>query len=440
MMRGCRACEMKTEMQIRMSKRLGLPAACMAVAALLLSRDVFGGTVNRWLLLAVIAVALLLLDAGETRLFVFFLMPLYAGLPGNFITLLLLLKFCVLALREEQRFHFPVRAVVCGMLFAVYVLIQNLMQDSASVYAFALCAEIPLLLFLSADRAPFPPRRAANIYTVSVVLAGVCALSVYAGEHSLAEIMSGAIRFGDTYGAGGMRMELDPNFLGFFCLSGIAAHIELLRRRMHRSFWGWVFSVLLIMTLGFLGLIGLSRAFLLCLGGLVFLELAACARSPKRFFHAVLFTFFMIGAGTACLHLTAPSLLPAAAERFTDADLWNGNGRAALIVRWWHAFLESPRTLLLGTGLFRTNVHVTALQYLFGLGLVGSIPAFCFAGACARSVGFRIFRGGWIPAVTVAVMSCTVPAACSLSALFPLVFTVCFSAHFGGAELPETAE
>ena len=431
---------MKNGMQIRMSKRLGLPAACMAVAVLLLSRDVLGGAVNRWLFLVVIAAALLFLDAGETRFFMFFLMPLYAGLPGNFITLLLLSKFFALALREKRRFRLPMGAVICGVLFAVYVLIQNLMLGDTSAYSFALCAEIPLLLFLSADCAPLPPRRAANIYAMSVVLAGICALSVYAGEHSLAEIMSGAIRFGDTYGAGGMRMELDPNFLGFFCLSGIAAHMELLRRRIHRRFSGQVLSVVFIMALGFLGLVGLSRAFLLCLGGLVFLELAACARRPKRFFRAVLFTFFMLGAGALTLHLTAPSLLPAAAERFADADLWNGNGRMALMQYWWRAFLESPRTLLFGTGLFRTNVHVTALQYLFGLGLVGSIPAFCFAGACARSVGFRIFRGGWIPAVTAAVMSCTVPAACSLSALFPLIFAVCFSAHSGGAELPETAE
>lgn len=422
---------MENRMRISMPKRIGLSAACIAVAALLFSRDVLGATVSRWLFLAVIAAALLLLDAGETRLFVFFLMPLYAGLPGNFITLLLLLKFFALALREEHRFRLSVGAVVCGVLFAAYVLIQNLVRGSISVYPFAFCAEIPLLLFLSADRVPLLPRRAANIYAVSVTIAGICALSVYAGEHSFSEIVSGAVRFGDDYGEGGMRMELDPNFLGFFCLSGIAAHMELLRRRIHRRVSGQVLSVLFIMLLGLLGLVGLSRAFLLCFGGLVFLELAACARSPKRFFRAVLFTFFMLGAGTLILHLTAPSLLPAVAERFADADLWNGNGRVALMEYWWRAFLESPRTLLFGTGLFRTNVHVTALQYLFGLGIVGSLPAFCFAGACARSVGFRIFRCGWIPAATAAVMSCTVPAACSLSALFPLVFAVCFSAQSG---------
>ena len=103
-----------------------------------------------------------------------------------------------------------------------------------------------------------------------------------------------------------------------------------------------------------------------------------------------------------------------------------------LIRRWYTAFTESTWSLLFGTGLFRTNVHVTALQYLFGLGLVGMLFLFPAFIGIARGLGFRFCRRGCIPAVVTAVMSCSIPAACSLSALFPFLFALMVSGCLSG--------
>ena len=411
----------------RRHDKLCLGVGIAVIAALLLCRDVWNVTIGKlWFVLAV-ALVLLFLDAAHTRLLVFFLFPLYSGLPGNYITLLLLLKLIILGIRKRERYHFSAVTAACGVIFALFVVAQNLMYGDLTAYHFALCAEIVLLFLFCMGEGRPSLRASANLYAVAVILAGVCSLFVYARIYSFSEIFSGFIRFGDDYGAGGMKMSLDPNFLGFFCLSAMAAHMELLRRERGRA-WETALSVLFLPTLGLLGLIGLSRSFILCLAGLIFLELAACVRKPRRFFVALFCLVLLLGGGLLIAQALMPSLIRTLISRFSSADVWSGNGRIELIVEWWQRFTSSPRTVLLGTGLFHTNVHMTVLQYLFGLGVFGGTAAMIFYIGCAKCAGLRLTVHGKIPTVAVFVLSCALPAACSLSALFPMVLAACFSA------------
>jgi len=389
---------------------------------------------SRILFLLTVFAALLFLDAEETRLFVFFLMPLYAGLPGNYITVLFIGKLLFLALSERTHFRISEPCAICAFLFAVYVLIQNLVLGYVGTYHFAFCAEILLLVLLVSDGSPIPLRRMAEIYSVSVLISGVCALFVCAFENSFEDIFTGSIRFGDAYGAGGMRMTLDPNFLGFSCLSGIAAHVEFLRRKLLANTAEKVsrrdifVSLFLIVSLGFFGLIGLSRTFFVCVAVLSLFELIACARTPRMLARCLLFLSLFAALGLAATAVFFPVLTNAAVSRFQSADLAGANGRVTLIVRWGSAFMSSAGTLLFGVGLFHTNVHFTALQYAFGLGIVGCVPAFLLFGFCGRKIGFCLRQRGKIPVLIAGLMSCAVPAACSLSALFPLVFALYASA------------
>ena len=137
----------------------------------------------------------------------------------------------------------------------------------------------------------------------------------------------------------------------------------------------------------------------------------------------------------AAVSVFLPELIKTAVSRFQSADLAGANGRVTLIKEWGNAFMSSAGALLFGVGLFRTNVHFTALQYVFGLGIVGCIPAFSLFGFFVRGIGLTLRKKGKIPASIAALMSCAVPAACSLSALFPLVFALYASA--GLARFPD---
>lgn len=410
---------------------------CAGLGLLLLFRDVLCVPVNRIFFLLIVFAALACLDAEETRLFVFFLMPLYAGLPGNYITVLLIGKLLFLALSDAERFRISVPCTVCSVLFAAYVFIQNLSLGYVSTYHFAFCAEILLLMLLVSDSAPIPLRRMAKLYSASVLISGVCALFVCAGENSFADILTGAVRFGDVYGTGGMRMTLDPNFLGFSCLSGIAVQAELLRRlfaagKAKEKRRDVFVSLFFIVLLGFFGLIGLSRTFFVCAAVLLLFELIACARTPRMLVRCLLFLSLFAVFAFAAVSAFLPELMKTAVSRFRSADLAGANGRVTLMKEWGSAFMSSADTLLFGVGLFRTNVHFTALQYVFGLGIVGCIPAFSLFGFCVHRIGLSLRKGGKIPASIAVLMSCAVPAACSLSALFPLVFALYASAGLAG--------
>lgn len=415
--------------------RLALPVACVGIASLLLVRDGLLISIGRLPFLFIACAALLFLNAEDTRLFLIFLLPLYPGLPGNYLTLLFAVKWIFLAFYEKERFRLSVWTAVFSFLFTAYLWMQNLILGDMSVYHFALGAEILLLVLFISDKTSVSLRRAVPVYSASVLISGTAALLVFAGEHSLGDIFSGAVRFGDVYGADGMHMTLDPNFLGFSCLAGIAAHAELLRcaAQVRMSFRKeMAASLIWMLTLLFFGTIGLSRSFLLCIAGLAVLELLALVKAPHLFGKAVLFLSLLCAALLGLSAWLVPELLLSLGARFDPDELVGANGRVMLIRRWYTAFTESIWSLLFGTGLFRTNVHVTALQYLFGLGIVGMLFLFPAFIGIARGLGFRFCRRGCIPAVVTAVMSCSVPAACSLSALFPFLFALMVSGCLSG--------
>ncbi len=60
---------------------------------LLMMRDSFGHAINKYLLLLICAVPTLTFNVSNLCVFYAFLFPLYIGLPGNYITLVLFIRF-----------------------------------------------------------------------------------------------------------------------------------------------------------------------------------------------------------------------------------------------------------------------------------------------------------------------------------------------------------
>ncbi len=408
------------------ARRYSLPVSCFLVGFFAVLRDVMEFSLSKYIFLFICVIALVLMKTEHVALFLFFLIPLYAGLPGNYLTILFLVRLGFSFYHERKQREISVPMAVFTIGFVAFLFIQNLTKGYASVYHYALCMEICLLFLLCETKIRFSARSALTLYAIGTTLVGFSALAVYAREYSLGAILSGLVRFGDIYGEGGMRMTIDPNFLGFLCIAGIALEIEAVRRDLMEGIMKWktLVSVLLLIPLAFLGFVGLSRAFFVCLFLLMICEIFLCARRPKGLFLCLfalglcaILGYFVISAHFSALFQT---LL----DRFSLSDMQNANGRLDLIREWLAKWLSTAETFLFGVGLFETNVHFTALQYLFGLGIVGAFFAFGFAYFWAKKVGFRVGKENFIPILVVAVMSCAVPAAASLSAFFPLVAVV----------------
>ncbi len=407
---------------IDLLRKRTMPMACALIACLLVLRDLFGLFVPKLVFLMICVAALFFMKTEQVTLFLFFLVPLYAGLPSNFLTVFLLIRLLISVFYERKTLVFSVPAAVSCCMFCGYILAQNLLFGYTSIYEYALCAEILLLFFLHGEK-PKRPRTALTLYALAVILAGFCALAVYAREYSLADILSGYLRFGDIYGEGGMRMTIDPNFLGFLCIAGIALETEALRADLKRAILKkeTVISVCLLMPLLFLGFVGLSRSFFVCLLFLLICEFAVAVRRPFSLF--VYFSVMGLFSVLASVVIRSyfGELLQTLFDRFAWNEVQNANGRVTLIFEWLLAWTSSLDNFFFGVGLFETNVHMAALQYVFGLGIVGAGCAFSFCFFWGESVGFRLKGYRIIPFLVTALMSCTVPAAASLSAFFPLV-------------------
>ena len=418
--------EEKGENKMSYARKYILPVSCMGVGFFVVLRDVLGFSVSKYIFLLICVIALVLMKTEQVALFLFFLVPLYAGLPGNYLTIFVLVRLGVSFYRERKRREISVPLAVFTIGFVAFLFVQNLINGYTLVYHYAICMEICLLFLLSELKIDFSARHALTLYALGTALVGFAALSVYAGEYSFSAIFSGEIRFGDIYGEGGMRMTIDPNFLGFHCLCGIALETEAIRRDLTKGIMKreTPVSALLLIPLVFLGFIGLSRAFFVCLFLLIFCELLLCARTPKGLMYCLLALGFCAVLGYFVISLHFSSLFQTLLDRFSLSDIQNANGRLVLIEKWLWEWLSTAERFLFGVGLFQTNVHFTALQYLFGLGICGAFFAFGFFYFWTKSVGFCLKKEGLVPFLTVFLMSCSVPAAASLTAFFPLVAVV----------------
>ena len=411
------------------ARRYILPVSCIGVGFFVVLRDVLGVSVSKYIFLLICVSALVLMKTEHVALFLFFLVPLYAGLPGNYLTIFFLVRLGASFYHERKRREVAVPLAVFALGFIVFLFVQNFIKGYTSVYHYAICMEIGLLFLLSELKLDFSARHALTLYVLGTALVGFAALSVYAEEYSLSAILLGQIRFGDIYGEGGMRMTIDPNFLGFHCLGGIALEAEAIRRDFAKGIMRWetLASALLLIPLMFLGLIGLSRAFFVCLFLLICCELFLCGRTPKGLLDCLCTLGFCAVLGYGVISSRFSSLFQTLLDRFSMSDLRNANGRLELIDRWLGEWLSTAESFLFGVGLFQTNVHFTALQYLFGLGICGAFFAFGFFYFWAKNIGFCLKGERFAPFLTVFVMSCSVPAGASLTAFFPFVAVVMIS-------------
>lgn len=415
-------------------QKYSMPAACGLVGLFVALRDMMGLSVSKYLFLLICVVALVLMKPEHITLFLFFLLPMYAGLPGNYITVVFIARLAICLFHESNGRTLSFPTVIFAILFFVYLLWQNIAMAYASAYPYALCAEIVLLVLLGARKDAFSARNALTLYALGTILAGFSALAVYAREYALSDILTGAVRFGDMYGEGGMRMTLDPNFLGFLCLAAIALEVAYLRLDFSRNVMKWetFISVILLLPLAFLGLIGLSRTFFVCICLLIVCELALSAKKPIGLFGGLLSLCLLFFLAWLFVSAHFSALAETLISRFSWESVRNLGGRLSLLVNGASAWCSSVWTFLFGVGLFETNVHVTAIQYVFGLGLLGAFPALGFFVSWTKDFAISL-RRVWVPLLVVGVMSCAVPAAASLSAFFPLVAVVMITSDLSKA-------
>lgn len=399
--------------------------ATVFVCAGLILRDVAGVNINKFLFLIVVAVPIFLLTTKSFLIFSSLLIPLYVGLPGNYISICILLRLLFELFMGKIRYDSL--AFLLSIVAAAFLFMQNLFYDYTAIYYMMGSLDFLTLLLLSYAILQYNETENAIIaFLVGVAAMGAIMLINTLQYYDLQELMNSANRLGDTNeiyqnSASGMVVNIDPNFYGMNVIAAVSASISLLFTMKMTQAKKMAIIGLSGAALIF-ALIGISRAFalILVLWGILLIMTQGKAKS---FLTAVIVVIVFVAVCYAFFSTIVEGLW----NRFTEADMEGGNGRINLIIKYYEMWIANIGTMLFGIGLYNCHTHSAPLLYLFGVGVVGAVV---ILGWFLRIIRVSCWRGQrvglkrWIPFMVTFIMFSTIPAAGAINYTFPLLISI----------------
>ncbi len=392
------------------------------ICAGLFARDIMGVSVNKYIFLALAMVPIIFVKLDKVVPFSCFLIPLYVGLPGNLISVCLLIRLAYEVLRNK--------IIIDGVWFALsyvlvsYIIIQNIVHNHMAIYNMMAAFDFFLLCFLmSAVIQNNCVEHAILSFGIGVCVVGVIMLGAMLKYYSIEEMMSSATRLGDVdlrlLSGAGMNINIDPNFYGMNVIAAVSSCSVFLCNERDKINKIFVMFIMLIMVV--ISFMGLSRTFVV----LIFAWAILWAISQKKF-KRMFYIVFAIGIIVILLVNVFPVIVSGLLARFNESDVAGGNGRIGLILKYYEPWKESVLTILLGLGMFNCETHCAPLQYLFSLGIVGIVPLigwFCMLFKYCRNTSARRSISKWVPLIVTFVSFSSLPAAGAINYTMPLVIS-----------------
>ena len=406
----------------------------VAVILLLVYRDVMGGSVNKYVFCVLIIPYLLLAEEDNALILFGFLMPLYVGLPRNFITPVFLLK---LLIGKNVSLH--LKELLCTVFLMAFMLFQNFLYGFTGMYNMICIVELPLVYMIM-----FRNDRKANsdfilAYSIGTAVTGVVMLTASLRQVSLSELLNVASRLGDYQYSEGMSINLDPNFYGLFVITAITCDWLLVQNGI---FTGMRKTLALVSALVSIpvAFIGLSRGFILCLAIWAVLTMLFGKKLGSK-----VKIVFMGTVLVAAAFILFPNVLQSLIQRFqgSDVTMTTDNGRVDLLQRYGSLWLSSVQTILIGIGLFVSEAHCMQAQFLYALGIVGSIPLFTLGFLYFRYslLGQKVKAEPIIPLIVIQICSAMLPGARTLTFMMPVVISfLVMQVYYGEVTAAENEE
>jgi len=393
----------------------------VAIFGLLFLRDAMGYSVNKWIFLIILAPLLLFLSERNMMTLWCFVMPLYVGLPGNYLTLIMLARFGLKYILNGFKAKDPVLFITV-FLAAIYILAQNLFFGITTIFRNMFVIELFIAYFVFCEEEKNNFGRMFTSYAVGVATVGIIMLVYTLRLYGLDELFTASTRLGSTARPDEMTIIIDSNYYGLYVIAVLSIGWLMLRKRQ-LSRKQMVLVSLSMFAAIFVACVGLSRAFILGMALWVMMVILV----EKNIGMKVFFTLFV--AIIACIiYWAIPGAVEALLERFEGDDMATGNGRITFIIDYGRQWLETPWTIMFGVGFAGCRVHCMHAQYIFGLGIIGA-GFYAAMGSCywirARQQGrkYRAFEYA-IPAISAQIIAATIPIAQAFTFLMPIFMTV----------------
>ena len=200
----------RTEIDIESTLLCGI---CIFIVSLLFLRDAMGMYVNKWIFLIILAPALLLMSERNMMILWAFIMPLYVGLPGNYLTLTITVRFALNYIVRGLKLAEPTLFILV-LLTAIYILAQNMFYGITSIFRNIFVVEliIAYVVFCSDTKSYFKSMYTA--YATGIAAVGVIMLAYTLRIYGIQELFSAANRLGSTARSDTMTVIIDSNYYG----------------------------------------------------------------------------------------------------------------------------------------------------------------------------------------------------------------------------------
>lgn len=405
---------------VRPKQNLDMYVVAAIITILLFLRDVSGINISKYILLMIIGMYILLKDIDKLICFICFLMPLYVGLPGNFITGLILARLIISSISRPQLIRINLLQFVVAVALSLFIFMQNLILGYTEVYHIIYSVEIFVVLFMLSYKGILDKKQCIFMYVTGVAIVGIIMLFGSLKTYTLSQLLSSASRLGTavtTNSITGMCTHVDPNYYGYFCITALSCGWILLC-----SDWANIkktaLMIMLISTV-FISFIGLSRAFSIVLILWIFI-ICLVQKGKSRVVCLIVIASLFV----ASIIIVNPKIFSTIADRFRGVDIIGANGRSCLFSKWYEEWTASFLTMMFGVGLYCTNVHSMQAQYLFGTGIVGTmlISGFALSFISLQRKKYKKVRiESYMPMTVIFIMAGTIPVAQSLTFMFPAV-------------------
>lgn len=349
---------------------------CILFMLLIFSRDVWGIAVNKYIFVAITFMVLGVLDTRKTLEFFWFLVPLFNGLPGNYICLLILLKL-VFKLKNKA-------LGACSMLYAALIFsfeVMHISELSNILNYFFWGIKLTLFIIISIqEKNDLDFKNIILAFSSSFVFCGIVMLICVNDMGYLQQVMEGRYRFGDFSEISldyvrTMRLSIDPNFLGLFALSAIMGLYMILQKTVKNK----LIYIFLLIASAVLGFLTLSRTFFVLLIVFVLMSTLLQKTNIKQKITSVVILGLATVVVIFIVNRAFPKLFESIFGRLANDDYETAGGRSILNSEYIDLFFENVKYFLFGTGCIEmlsktklsNNLHCTWLQLPIGFGIIG---------------------------------------------------------------------
>lgn len=400
----------------------------------LFARDMCGVGINKYLFLLLAMIPIFLAELENVAVFSCFLIPLYVGLPGNLISVCLLIRLIFTLVK--YRISVDRTGFLLTFLVTIYIGLQNIFTGYTSIYHFMAALDfITLSLLMMILREYGKGKDAIIAYATGNFIVGIVMLTSTLSYYSITDLMNPATRLGYTgmlisnTGAN-MATSIDPNFYAMNTIACVST-VSLLFRQI-QSFKERFLVVVSVLGSVICCLIGLSRTFivLLIVWGLLWL---VCQKDVKK----IISTLFIGCIFIFLFFYFMPTIAEGLLMRFGTSDLAGGNGRINLIIQYFALWFEKKVSILFGIGLFNCHTHCTPLMYVFGIGIIGALILsgwFVYQWIRCKEYCETTVLKKCIPLLVTLMGYSTIPAAGAINYTFPILISILVITIDCGAE------